>query len=75
MALEKQVVILYAAINGFVDDVAVDKVVDFEAVLHRFLEANHPEIGGAIVKEKEISADTEEKIKAALAEFKKSFAG
>jgi len=75
MTLEKQVIVLYAAINGYIDDIPVDKVVDFEAALHRFLEANHPGIGEAIVKEKDISADTVEKLKAALAEFKKSFAG
>jgi len=75
MALEKQVVVLYAAINGYIDDVPVGKVVDFEAELHRFMEANHPGIGEAITKEKDISADTEEKLKAALVEFKKSFAG
>ncbi|MFC1907078.1 F0F1 ATP synthase subunit alpha [Chloroflexota bacterium] len=75
MTLEKQVVVLYAAINGYIDDVPVDKVVDFETELHRFMEANHPGIGEAITKEKDISADTEEKLKAALVEFKKSFAG
>jgi len=75
MALEKQVIVLYAAINGYIDDVPVDKVVDFEAELHRFMEANHPGIGETITKEKDISADTEEKIKDALVEFKKSFAG
>jgi F-type H+-transporting ATPase subunit alpha len=75
MTLEKQVVVLYAAINGYIDDVPVDRVMDFETELHRFMEANHPGIGAAITKEKDISADTEEKLKAALIEFKKSFAG
>ncbi len=75
MVLEKQVIILYTAINGYIDDVPVDKVVDFEAELHRFMEANHPGIGEAITREKDIGADTEEKLKAALVEFKKSFGG
>jgi F-type H+-transporting ATPase subunit alpha len=75
MTLEKQVIILYTAIHGYIDDVPVDKVVDFEAELHRFMEANHPGIGEAIIQEKDIGADTEEKLKAALVEFKKSFAG
>ena len=70
MPVEKQVMILYASINGFIDDIPVDKVTTFEADFHRFMEANHPEIGKAIVKEKDISADTEEKLKAAIAEFK-----
>ena len=70
MTVEKQVMILYAAINGYIDDIPVDKVTTFEADFHRFMEANHPEIGKAIIKEKDISADTEEKLKAAIAEFK-----
>ncbi len=70
MPLEKQVMILYAAINGYIDDVPLDKVTAFEANFHRFMEANHPEIGGNIAGEKEISTETEEKLKAAILEFK-----
>jgi len=75
MRLEKQVMILYAAINGYIDDIPVDKVSDFESNFHRFMEANHPEIGEAILKERDISAETEEKLKTAIAEFKQSFRG
>jgi F-type H+-transporting ATPase subunit alpha len=70
MSLDKQVTILYAAINGYLDDVPVDKVISFEANFHRFMEANHPEIGGAINKDKEISDKTEEALKKAITEFK-----
>jgi len=74
MSLEKQVMILYGAINGYLDDVPVDKVTAFEANLHRFMEANHPEIGKKIAKQKEITPDIEEKLKAAISEFKKGWA-
>ena len=70
MPLEKQVMILYAAVNGYIDDIPVDKVTTFEVNFHRFMEANHPEIGGKIAKEKEINAETEEALKAAILEFK-----
>jgi len=70
MPVEKQVMILYAAINGYLDDVAVDKATAFETNFHRFMEANHPEIGEAIAREKEITAETEEALKAAITEFK-----
>ncbi|MCX6011337.1 MAG: F0F1 ATP synthase subunit alpha [Chloroflexi bacterium] len=70
MSLEKQVTILYAAINGYLDDVPVDKVTTFEASFHRFMEANHPEIGKKINQEKEITAQTEEALKKAIPEFK-----
>ena len=76
MPVEKQVMILYAAINGYTDDVPVDKISEFEAGFHRFMEASHPEVGSAIAREKEISAGTEELLKAAIQEFKQShFAG
>lgn len=72
MPLEKQVMILYAAINGYIDDVALDKVAAFETNFHRFMETNHPEIGKSIAKEKEITAQTEEALKTAVNEFKQS---
>jgi len=68
--VEKQVVILYAAINGYIDDIPVDKVRAFETDFHRFMEANHPEIGETIAREKELTPETEEKLKTAIAEFK-----
>jgi len=71
MPVEKQVLILYAAINGYIDDVPVDKVSAFETGFHRFMEANHPELGKTIAKEKEITPETEEKLKKAIDEFKK----
>ncbi|HUT96925.1 MAG TPA: F0F1 ATP synthase subunit alpha [Dehalococcoidales bacterium] len=70
MSLDKQVMILYAAINGYLDDVPVDKITAFEVGFHRFMEANHPEIGKEIAKAKEITAQTEEALKKAIPEFK-----
>ena len=75
MSLEKQVMILYAAINGYLDDVAADKVTAFETDFHRFMEANHPGIGERIAGEKEITTETEEALKAAITEFKQGFLG
>ncbi len=70
MPVEKQVMILYAAINGYLDDVAVEQLATFEADFLRFMEASHPEIGSAIAKEKDISAKTDEALKTAITEFK-----
>ncbi|MDH5695127.1 MAG: F0F1 ATP synthase subunit alpha [Dehalococcoidia bacterium] len=74
MPLEKQVMILYVAINGYLDDIPMDKITAFEANFYRFMEANHPEIGENIAKEKDISPETEEKLKAAISEFKQGMA-
>ena len=74
ISMEKQVMILYAAINGYLDDVPVDKVGAFEANLQRFMEANHPDIAKKIAQQKEIAPEIEEKLKAAIEEFKKGMA-
>lgn len=70
VSMEKQVLIMYAAVNGYLDDIAVDRISGFEADFHRFVEANHPEIISILKKEKDIIDTTEESIKAAITEFK-----
>ncbi len=73
VSLEKQVMLLYAAINGYIDDVAVDRVVDFEAGFHKFMETEHPKVGKAIASTKDLSDETEKNLKAAIEEFKKGY--
>ncbi len=72
MPLEKEVTILYAVINGYFDDVPVEKSATSEQNFHRFMETGHPEIGQRIAKEKELKPETEEALKAAILEFKRS---
>lgn len=71
--LAEQVMILYAAINGYIDDVAVDRVVDFEARFHKFMGTEHPGVGKAIASTKDLSDETEKQLKTAISEFKKSY--
>ena len=71
MEMEKQVMILYAVINGYLDDVDVGHLAPFEADFHRFMEATHPDIGSVIARDKDLSQETEDSLKAAIAEFKK----
>ncbi len=73
MPLEKQVMVLHAAISGYIDDVPVNKVVDFETKFYGFMEAKYPKIGKAIAGEKDISSETEKALKIAISEFKKGF--
>jgi F-type H+-transporting ATPase subunit alpha len=72
MPLYEQVEILYAVVNGYLDDVEMAKVPDFEAAFHKFMASNHPEIGGAIDEKREIVPETEETLKAAVREFKEN---
>jgi F-type H+-transporting ATPase subunit alpha len=68
----REIISIFAAINGFLDDVPVDKVRSFEANLYSFMDSNHPEIGNEINDKKELSGELEEKMRAALTEFKQS---
>src|SRR2546427_4195795 len=47
--VEKQVMIIYAATNGFLDSTPVDKVTEWEVAFYRYMDANHPEVGQAII--------------------------
>ena len=71
MEMEKQVMVLYAAINGYLDDIEVEKLAAFETEFHRFIESSHPEIGVTIAREKDISPETENALKAAIEGFKR----
>jgi len=70
MPLEKEVTILYAVINGYLDDVPLDKVSTFEDAFHKFMETNHPEIGKEIASAKDLTSEIEESLKKAIDEFK-----
>jgi len=72
MPMEKQVMILYAVTNGYLDDIPVDKISAVEDAFHRFMETNHPDLGKAIASEKALSDATEEALKKAVTEFKQS---
>jgi F-type H+-transporting ATPase subunit alpha len=65
--------ILYAVINGLLDDIPVGKIRAFETEFYRHMDVNHPETGKAIDKTKELTSETEEALKKAIGEFKKSF--
>ncbi|MBI4267459.1 MAG: F0F1 ATP synthase subunit alpha [Chloroflexi bacterium] len=75
MPLEEQVMILYVAINGYLDDVEIGRVGSFSTDLFQFMSTSHAEIGSAIASSKDLSADTEEALKVAITEFKKATSG
>jgi F-type H+-transporting ATPase subunit alpha len=73
VAMEKQVMILYAAINGLLDNIPLAKMREFELGFFQFIEAGHPEVANSIAREKDINTATEEALKGAINEFKQSF--
>ena len=74
LPVEKQVMSLYAATKGYVDDIPVHDVTRFEKELLAYLAANAPEIGESIRTEKKITDETEALLKKAIVDFKDTFA-
>ena len=70
LPVEKQILIIYAVTNGFVDDYPVEKVKDYEKEQHIFMETKHKDILEAIKKMKEINDDLADKIKKALQQLR-----
>ncbi|RDV84513.1 F0F1 ATP synthase subunit alpha [Ammonifex thiophilus] len=73
MPLEEQVMSIYTGVHGYLDDLPVDKVRDFEAEFLKFMRTQYPDVGESIRKELEIKPEVEEKLKRAIEEFKKDF--
>lgn len=68
--VEEQVMIIFAATQGYLDDVPVAQVSRFNDMLRDYLAANHPEIGEEITATKDLTAETEAKLRSALDAFK-----
>jgi len=74
MAVEQQVLTIYAATNGYLDDVEVSRVREWESQFHQFVTARFPQITEKLRTEKVLSKDTETDLKKAIDEFKQTFA-
>jgi F-type H+-transporting ATPase subunit alpha len=74
MPLDQQVTIVYAATNGYLDDVPVAKVRAWEDAFHRFMAARYPDLGRTIMAEKALGDETIGRLKAAIADFKTQWA-
>ncbi len=72
MTLEKQVSIMYAVINGYMDDVAIDKIKDFEDAFHRYMEGAHAELLASILDKRQLDGEITEALVTAIAEFKRT---
>ena len=73
LGVEKQVLIIYSAVNGYLDDLPVNKCRNFESELYSFIDSKYPEIPKQIAEKKQIDSETEEKLKIALKEMKERF--
>jgi F-type H+-transporting ATPase subunit alpha len=73
LAVYEQVALVYAGLNGYLDDIAVDKITTFAAGLREYLKTSKPKYGEIIQKGKVLTDEAESLLKEAITEYKKTF--
>ncbi|MBR1664384.1 MAG: F0F1 ATP synthase subunit alpha [Ruminococcus sp.] len=68
LKVEHQVLIIYAVVNNYLKDIAVEDIAEFQAELFDYVESAHPSVTGAIRETKDLSEETENELKDALNE-------
>ena len=72
LSLVQEVVIIFAASNGYIDDIPTGRVKEFERDLYRFMETQYKPLADKIAKEKKFDAEIEKQARAMIEEFKKT---
>lgn len=73
IAVSSQAAILYALTNGFLDDVAVEKVKNWEQDFHRYLQSNAKDVLDMVAEKKELTEEIIGKLEKAIKEFKEIY--
>jgi F-type H+-transporting ATPase subunit alpha len=74
LPVEKQVAIIFAATNGYLDGIPVERLRQYEESLYRFFDAHRPGVLAAIAEKKVLDDEVKARLKEALEEFAKEFA-
>jgi len=74
LPVEKQVTIIYAANNGYLDQVPVEHVREYEIELYQFLEGSRPQVLSSLAEKKQIDDEVKAALNEALKEFGQMFA-
>jgi len=73
MPVEQQIMSIYVAVNGYLDDIPVSDVLRFEEEFHKFMKANYAEVAKGIKENRAITPEIEATLKKAIKEFKDMF--
>ena len=73
LPVEKQILIIYAGTNGFVDHLPLSALKKYEQGLYSFVESKHPDLFSEILKRRELNEDLHGKIRKVLEEFNAGF--
>ena len=72
LLVQDQIMVIYTAVKGFLVDIPVEKVVQFQADFLKFMHTQHPEVGQKIIDQKKLDDALEAELKAAIEEFKET---
>ncbi|HXV47324.1 MAG TPA: F0F1 ATP synthase subunit alpha [Candidatus Binatia bacterium] len=73
LPVERQVLIIYAGTNGFVDELPLAALKKYEQELYSFVDSKHPDVFADILKKRELDGELRGKLNKALEEFKGIF--
>ena len=73
MSVEKQVLIVFVANKGYLDDIAIEHVAKFEVEFQKFMEDEYPDVVREMATELTISDKVEQDIDSATQKFKEMF--
>ncbi len=73
MPVQNQVMVIFTAVNGYLDDMPVERMAKFEEDFLKFMHSSHPQVGKEIAEKGVMSNELIESLKAAVLEFKKMF--
>jgi len=74
LPFSKQILIIYAGTNGFLDDLAVDQVRDFEAALYKYVDTTNPGLLKTIMEKKVLDDNLKAEMTRLIKECKETFA-
>lgn len=73
LKVEEQILVIYTAVRGFLSDIPVNQVVNFQRDFLKFMNSNHAEIGETIVKQQKLDDALEASINSVIEEFKSTY--
>ena len=73
LSLDKEAAVLYAATQGYMDDISVERILQFEKEFLEFMDSNHPEILRSIADTRDFTEENEAALKKAIDDFKQLF--
>lgn len=73
LSMEEQVVVIYAGVNGYTDDLPLEEIREFERNFLSYMRGERADVLNAIGQSNELSAETEEALKNSISDFKKTF--